>query len=50
MEGPPGIHGVIIEVDLKKAREPLVETPECLRFYSLKLETEQVIEPITPSE
>lgn len=36
VEGPPGIHGVIIEFDFLKSKEPNVTTADCLKFYSLR--------------
>lgn len=36
VEGPPGIHGVILEIDLAKAKEENANTTDCLKFYSLR--------------
>lgn len=51
VEGPPGIHGVILEIDLAKAgSSEEVTTQECLRFYSLKVVQETVQELVTPTQ
>jgi hypothetical protein len=44
VEGPPGIHGVIIEVDLAAAR---VGSDQCLKMFSLRLVQETVIDTVT---
>lgn len=50
---PPGIHGVIIEIDLKSAKEKAESDQidlNLIQFYSLKSVWITSTEPITPSE
>ncbi len=50
---PPGIYGVIIEIDLKAAKEKMESDQvdqNLLQFYSLKSVWVTSTEPITPSE
>ena len=46
-EGPPGIHGVIVEVDLGKSKTENATTDDCLKMYALRVVEEKVIEEIT---
>lgn len=46
-EAPPGLNGVIIQVDLAKCRQEGAQASDCLKIFSLKLVEEKVIEEVS---
>lgn len=50
VEGPPGHHGCILEIDLGRVNEDNITTEDLLRIYSLRSVQVTIQEPLTLSE